>query len=97
MSKNQNFCAGLVIVVCWLGSQNILINECLLYLCRNGTVSMNGPGDIPDPTERNPCGITSFFPLGMSCRGKAEAFARRLQSRLRTLGTQVSLCSVYGV
>ncbi|XP_063698951.1 glycogen-binding subunit 76A [Culicoides brevitarsis] len=49
---------------------------------------MNGPGDIPDPTERNPCGITSFIPLGMSCRGRAEAFARSLQSRLRTLGTQ---------
>lgn len=58
---------------------------------------MNGPGDIPDPTERNPCGITSFFPLGMSCRGRAEAFARSLQSRLRTLGTQVNSCFCYSV
>uniref|UniRef100_A0A336LKP5 CSON010172 protein n=1 Tax=Culicoides sonorensis TaxID=179676 RepID=A0A336LKP5_CULSO len=49
---------------------------------------MNGPGDIPDPVERNPCGISSILPLGMACRGRAEAFARRLQSRLRTLGTQ---------
>lgn len=27
--------------------------------------------------------------LTMSCRGRAEAFARSLQSRLRTLGSQV--------
>ncbi|CAO1426357.1 unnamed protein product [Diamesa serratosioi] len=33
-----------------------------------------------------PCGISSLMPLGMSCRGRAEAFARSLQSRLRTLG-----------
>jgi hypothetical protein len=38
-----------------------------------------------------PCGITSMFPIGMSCRGRAEAFARRLQSRLSTLGSQVSV------
>lgn len=35
--------------------------------------------------EKN-CGLSSFLP--MSCRGRAEAFARRLHSRLRTLGTQ---------
>ncbi|XP_055323785.1 glycogen-binding subunit 76A [Sitodiplosis mosellana] len=38
-------------------------------------------------TER-PCGLTALLPIGMSCRGRAEAFARSLQSRLRTLGTQ---------
>jgi hypothetical protein len=38
-----------------------------------------------------PCGISSLLPIGMSCRGRAEAFARRLQSRLRTLGVQVSV------
>lgn len=35
--------------------------------------------------EKN-CGLSSFLP--MSCRGRAEAFARRLHSRLRTLGAQ---------
>ncbi|PNF24961.1 hypothetical protein B7P43_G09161 [Cryptotermes secundus] len=35
-------------------------------------------------TERQACGLGSFFP--MSCRGRAEAFARRLQSRLQSLG-----------
>lgn len=39
---------------------------------------------------KRPCGISSFIPLGMSCRNRAEAFARSLQSRLRTLGTQPS-------
>lgn len=43
-----------------------------------------------EPTRtKRPCGISSFIPLGMSCRDRAEAFARSLQSRLRTLGTQV--------
>lgn len=32
------------------------------------------------------CGFGSFFP--MSCRGRAEAFARRLHNRLRSLGSQ---------
>lgn len=35
--------------------------------------------------EKN-CGLSSLLP--MSCRGRAEAFARRLHSRLRTLGSQ---------
>lgn len=35
-------------------------------------------------TERQACGLGSFLP--MSCRGRAEAFARRLQSRLQSLG-----------
>lgn len=35
------------------------------------------------------CDITAL--LNMSCRGRAEAFARSLQSRLRTLGSQVSI------
>lgn len=39
-----------------------------------------------DTTADRPCGLTALLPLGMSCRGRAEAFARRLQSRLRTLG-----------
>lgn len=43
-----------------------------------------------EPTKaKGPCGISAFIPLGMSCRGRAEAFARRLQSKLRTLGSQV--------
>ncbi|GFG37628.1 hypothetical protein Cfor_03885 [Coptotermes formosanus] len=35
-------------------------------------------------TERQACGLGSFLP--MSCRDRAEAFARRLQSRLQSLG-----------
>ena len=35
-------------------------------------------------TEHQACGLGSFLP--MSCRGRAEAFARRLQSRLQSLG-----------
>ncbi|KAM7357679.1 glycogen binding subunit 76A isoform 1-T7 [Cochliomyia hominivorax] len=56
---------------------------------------MNGPGDLtvshssgtPDPKN---CSLVSIIPIvGMSsCRGRAEAFARRLSSKLRTLGTQ---------
>jgi sulfite reductase alpha subunit-like flavoprotein len=38
--------------------------------------------------QSNNCNITTI--LNMSCRGRAEAFARSLQSRLRTLGSQVS-------
>lgn len=48
---------------------------------------MSEPGEATG-SER-PCGLSSLLPIGMSCRGRAEAFARRLQSRLRTLGTQV--------
>ncbi|XP_023310082.1 glycogen-binding subunit 76A isoform X2 [Anoplophora glabripennis] len=36
-------------------------------------------------SERQKCGLSSLFP--MSCRGRAEAFARRLHSRLRSLGS----------
>lgn len=50
---------------------------------------MNRSSNRSSSTER-PCGLTSLLPLGMSCRGRAEAFARSLQSRLRTLGSQVS-------
>ena len=50
---------------------------------------MNRSSDTAGATER-PCGLTALLPIGMSCRGRAEAFARRLQSRLRTLGTNVS-------
>lgn len=49
---------------------------------------MNHSSNRSSSTER-PCGLTALLPLGMSCRGRAEAFARSLQSRLRTLGTQV--------
>ncbi|XP_075160456.1 glycogen binding subunit 76A [Haematobia irritans] len=57
---------------------------------------MNGPGDLPlqrysgTPEGTDNCGIISIIPtLGMSsCRGRAEAFARRLSSKLRTLGSQ---------
>ncbi|XP_031631507.1 glycogen-binding subunit 76A isoform X2 [Contarinia nasturtii] len=48
---------------------------------------MNHSSNRSSSTER-PCGLTALLPLGMSCRGRAEAFARSLQSRLRTLGTQ---------
>lgn len=36
--------------------------------------------------EQDKCGLTSL--LSMSCRGRAEAFARRLHSRLKSLGSQ---------
>lgn len=36
--------------------------------------------------ERDKCGLSSLLP--MSCRGRAEAFARRLHSRLKSLGSQ---------
>ncbi|XP_053687156.1 glycogen-binding subunit 76A [Sabethes cyaneus] len=57
---------------------------------RNCIVSMSAPGDpsTPGGGPDRPCGITSLLPIGMSCRGRAEAFARSLQSRLRTLGAQ---------
>lgn len=58
---------------------------------------MNEPGDIPlthssTPDNRPPCSIISIIPnIGMSsCRGRAEAFARSLSTKLRTLGSQVS-------
>lgn len=50
---------------------------------------MNHSSNHSNTTER-PCGLTALLPLGMSCKGRAEAFARSLQSRLRTLGTQVN-------
>ncbi|XP_066257593.1 glycogen-binding subunit 76A isoform X2 [Euwallacea similis] len=37
-------------------------------------------------SERDKCGLTSLLPI--SCRDRAEAFARSLQSRLSTLGSQ---------
>lgn len=43
-----------------------------------------GSGAVQMNTERQACGLGSFLP--MSCRGRAEAFARRLQSRLQSLG-----------
>ncbi|XP_069701266.1 glycogen-binding subunit 76A [Periplaneta americana] len=43
-----------------------------------------GSGAVQMNTERPHCGLGSFLP--MSCRGRAEAFARRLQSRLQSLG-----------
>ncbi|BFF97101.1 glycogen-binding subunit 76A [Drosophila madeirensis] len=58
---------------------------------------MNDPGDIPlthssTPDSRQPCSIISIIPtIGMSsCRGRAEAFARSLSSKLRTLGSQAN-------
>lgn len=55
---------------------------------------MNRSSKRSSSTER-PCGLTSLLPLGMSCRGRAEAFARSLQSRLRTLGSQVNVYMLY--
>lgn len=43
----------------------------------------------PMTTGSNKCSISSIFP--MSCRNKAEAFARRLHSRLSSLGSQDGL------
>lgn len=77
----------------WVHSTVITVTAILIGLfieLRNCLASMSTPGDPsasgggPD----RPCGITSLLPIGMSCRGRAEAFARSLQSRLRTLGTQ---------
>lgn len=36
--------------------------------------------------DQDKCGLSSLLP--MSCRGRAEAFARRLHSRLKSLGSQ---------
>ncbi|XP_017843452.2 glycogen-binding subunit 76A [Drosophila busckii] len=58
---------------------------------------MSEQGDIPltqnsTPDTRPPCSIISIIPtIGMSsCRGRAEAFARSLSSKLRTLGSQAN-------
>ncbi|XP_030382660.1 glycogen-binding subunit 76A [Scaptodrosophila lebanonensis] len=58
---------------------------------------MSEPGDLPlthssTPDSRPPCSIISIIPtIGMSsCRGRAEAFARSLSSKLRTLGSQTN-------
>ncbi|KFB44991.1 AGAP006052-PA-like protein [Anopheles sinensis] len=51
---------------------------------------MTTPGDPSATGPDRPCGITALLPIGMSCRGRAEAFARSLQSRLRNLGSQGS-------
>lgn len=53
---------------------------------------MNRSSDTAAGTDR-PCGLTALLPLGMSCRGRAEAFARRLHLRLRTLGSNVGFHS----
>ena len=45
---------------------------------------VTGCGIYKMTTERQACGLGSFLP--MSCRDRAEAFARRLQSRLQSLG-----------
>lgn len=37
-------------------------------------------------SEAEKCGLSSLIP--MSCRGKAESFARKLHNRLRSLGTE---------
>lgn len=47
-----------------------------------------GCGTDKMTTERQACGLGSILP--MSCRDRAEAFARRLQSRLQSLGRNVS-------
>lgn len=77
----------------WVHSTVVTLTAILIGLfieLRNCLASMSTPGDPsaagggPD----RPCGITSLLPIGMSCRGRAEAFARSLQTRLRTLGAQ---------
>ncbi|XP_053662605.1 glycogen-binding subunit 76A [Anopheles marshallii] len=51
---------------------------------------MTTSGDPSATGPDRPCGITALLPSGMSCRSRAEAFARSLQSRLRNLGSQGS-------
>ncbi|XP_050074050.1 glycogen-binding subunit 76A [Anopheles maculipalpis] len=51
---------------------------------------MTTSGDPSATGPDRPCGITALLPIGMSCRSRAEAFARSLQSRLRNLGSQGS-------
>uniref|UniRef100_A0A182XM41 CBM21 domain-containing protein n=1 Tax=Anopheles quadriannulatus TaxID=34691 RepID=A0A182XM41_ANOQN len=65
--------------------------ECHLKVttARNCLASMTTPGDPSATGPDRPCGITALLPIGMSCRSRAEAFARSLQSRLRNLGSQV--------
>lgn len=62
---------------------------CFLYVSRSyhreQQVAVFSASSYMTDGEKN-CGLSSFLP--MSCRGRAEAFARRLHSRLRTLGTQ---------
>ncbi|XP_040156220.1 glycogen-binding subunit 76A isoform X2 [Anopheles arabiensis] len=62
----------------------------LLIELRNCLASMTTPGDPSATGPDRPCGITALLPIGMSCRSRAEAFARSLQSRLRNLGSQGS-------
>lgn len=81
--KSQRF-------VCHLRS---ISNQCFNILGRffgKEQNYMNPSSNCSDSTER-PCSLTALLPLGMSCRGRVDAFARSLQSRLRTLGTQVLL------
>lgn len=51
---------------------------------------MNRSSNRSNSTER-PCGLTALLPLG-ECRGKVEAFARNLQTRLHSLGSFVRIC-----
>lgn len=50
---------------------------------------MNRPGSRSNSSER-PCGLSAFIPFEVDCRGKVEAFARNLQTRLHSLGSFVS-------
>lgn len=50
---------------------------------------MNRSGSRSNSSER-PCGLSAFIPFEVDCRGKVEAFARNLQTRLHSLGSFVS-------
>lgn len=60
----------------------------------SGDLALTHSSATPDPKN---CSLVSIIPIvGMSsCRGRAEAFARRLSSKLKTLGTQVSSAEEY--
>ena len=67
-------------------------------LVRNGAISaairdfdvarVNVTATHIELEQQSNCNFSTL--LNMSCRGRAEAFARSLQSRLKTLGSQVS-------
>uniref|UniRef100_A0A1A9WGB4 CBM21 domain-containing protein n=1 Tax=Glossina brevipalpis TaxID=37001 RepID=A0A1A9WGB4_9MUSC len=61
-----------------------------------GDISLNTQNTHSSTPDTNNCSLKSVIPtLGMSsCRGKAEAFARHLSSKLRTLGSQADESSL---
>ncbi|XP_049819541.1 glycogen-binding subunit 76A-like isoform X2 [Aethina tumida] len=62
------------------------VTDRVFYDRRNSHVVYHDTREFQMTTERDHCGLSSLLP--MSCRGRAEAFARSLHSRLSSLGTQ---------